>query len=132
MLRGMGRIVSHRAAGWVCAAVTVGLAAALAVTTAETRRDEQLLRSRIAALATHDASQLQAQLVSCHASNRAYAAALAVAAPRAAETPHATKIKAVGGDAMAASLVSNPPAGFDVCARMESADQAVLKTLDRR
>ena len=47
MLRGMGRIVSHRAAGWVCAAVTVGLAAALAVTTAETRRDEQLLRSRM-------------------------------------------------------------------------------------
>ncbi|THD80984.1 MAG: hypothetical protein E7812_06155 [Phenylobacterium sp.] len=132
MLRGIARIVSHRTAGWAFAAATVGLAVALAVTTAETRRDEQLLRNRIAALATHDASQLQAQLGSCHASNRAYAAALSAAAPRAGDTPHTMRVKAVGGDATAASLVSNPPAGFDVCARMESADQAVLKTLDRR
>src|ERR1700760_2561874 len=109
MLRGIARIVSHGGAGWTCAAAAVGLTAAMAVSTAETRRDEQLLRNRIAALATQDASQRQAELTSCHASNHAYAAALA-SAPRIAEAaPHTPRIKAVGGDAMAASLVSHPP-----------------------
>ena len=32
-------------------------------------------------------------------------------------------------EARAQALAKNAPAGFDVCARMESADQAVLETL---
>jgi hypothetical protein len=33
---------------------------------------------------------------------------------------------------VAAELAASSPAGFDTCARMESADRAVLKALDRR
>ena len=133
MLRGIARIVGHRSAGWSCAAVAIGLAGALAMNAAETRRDDALLRSRISAMATRDASQLQAELVSCHATNHAYAAALAASAPRGAGgAPQTTRIKTEGRDAMAAGLVNHPPAGFDVCARMESADQAVLSTLNHR
>lgn len=129
MLRGIARIVGHRLAGWTCAAVAAGLAIALAVSGAQTRRETDFLKGRIAALATHDAGQLQAELVSCRATSRAYAAALSASAPRA-ETGHQPKI--VSANAAAAELVGNPPAGFDVCARMESADRAVLNTLDRR
>jgi hypothetical protein len=32
-------------------------------------------------------------------------------------------------EARAQALAKNAPAGFDVCARMESADRAVLETL---
>jgi hypothetical protein len=64
---------------------------------------------------------------------RSYAVAMAV--PRGAIGPgETTSVKATRGDpaSLAAELAGNSPAGFDVCARMESADQAVLKTLDRR
>jgi hypothetical protein len=129
MLRGIVRILGHRLAGWTCAAATTGLAVALAASGAQTRRDAEFLRGRIAALASHDAGQLQAELASCRATSRAYAAALSASAPRA-EAAHRTKI--VSASAAADELVSNPPAGLDVCARMESADRAVLNTLDRR
>jgi hypothetical protein len=36
---------------------------------------------------------------------------------------------ALSNAARAQQLAQNAPAGFDVCARMESADQAVLETL---
>ena len=129
MMRGIARILGHRLAGWTCAAAATGLAVALAVTGAQTRRDVEFLKGRIAALATHDAGQLQAELTSCRATSRAYAAALSASAPRA-ETVHPARI--LSANAAAAELVGNPPAGLDVCARMESADRAVLNTLDRR
>jgi len=129
MLRGIARILGHRLAGWTCAAAACGLAVALAASADQSRRDAEFLRGRIAALASHDGGQLQAELASCRATSRAYAAALSASAPRAAD---ARRPKLVSANAAAAELVSNPPAGLDVCARMESADRAVLNTLDRR
>jgi hypothetical protein len=132
MFGGIARIFSHRAAGPLWCAVALGLAGALAVTSLEARRDEAFLRGRIAALASHDASQLQAELVSCRATVRSYAAAMSASAPRGEAAPgQTTKVAATPGQ-VAAALAANPPAGFDVCARMESADQAVLKALDRK
>jgi hypothetical protein len=129
MLRGIARILGHRLAGWTCAAAASGLAVVLAFNGAQTRRDAEFLRGRIASLASRDAGQLQAELASCHATSRAYAAALSASAPSAGD---ARRPKTVTANAAAAELVSNPPAGFDVCARMESADRAVLSSLDRR
>jgi hypothetical protein len=135
MYRGISRIVTHRSAGVVWSLAALGLATALAVTTVQARHKEDFLRGRIAALASHDASQLQAELVSCRATVRSYAAAVTASAPRGAIQPGAaTKVSAARQDPrdVAAQLAGTPPAGFDVCARMESADQAVLKALDRR
>lgn len=135
MFRGIARIFMHKGAGVVWSLVALGLATALAATTLQARRKEDFLRGRIAALATHDASQLQAELVSCRATVRSYAAAMSASAPRGEAQPgQTTRIKATREDpqGLAAQLADTPPAGFDVCARMESADQAVLKALDRR
>ena len=135
MFRGIGRIVTHKGAGVAWSLVALGLATALVMVTLQSRRNEDFLRSRIAALATHDASQLQAELVSCRSTVKAYAAAVTASAPRGEIPPgRTTQIKATRDDprGLAAELAGTPPAGFDVCARMESADQAVLKALDRR
>ena len=125
---GITRIFSHRAAGPLWCALAVVLACALAVTSLQARRKEEFLRGRIAALATHDASQLQAELVSCRATVRSYAAAMSASAPRNEPGTGTTKVASSPGQ-VAAALAANPPAGFDVCARMESADAAVLSTL---
>jgi hypothetical protein len=130
MLRGIARIFTHRYAGALWSLAAVSLATALAVTTVQAHRKEDFLRGRIAALATHDASQLQAELVSCRATVNSYAAAATVSG----QPGRATRVKDVHGDParVAADLARTSPAGFDVCARMESADRAVLKALDRR
>lgn len=132
MVRGFSRMMSHRAAGPLWCAVALVLAFTLGVTSLQARRKEEFLRERIAALASHDASQLQAELVSCRATVRSYAAAMSASGPRGQAPPgQTTKVRATPGQ-LAEQLAANPPAGFDVCARMESADQAVLKALDRR
>jgi hypothetical protein len=133
MLSGISRIVTHRWAGAVWSLAAVGLAVALAITTVHAQRKEDFLRGRIAALATHDASQVEAELVSCRSTVRSYATA--ASAPTGEARPgQATRIKADRSDPteIAAELADNSPVGFDVCARMESADRAVLKALDRR
>ncbi|WP_165830607.1 hypothetical protein [Phenylobacterium soli] len=129
----MTRIFTHRAAGVAWCLMALSLAVVLGVTTAQSRRQEDFLKGRIAALATHDASQLQAELVSCRATVRSYASAASAVAARQVQA-ETTPVKAARQDprALAAELANTPPAGFDVCARMESADQAVLKALDRR
>ena len=134
MLRGIAGIFTHRFAAPAWCAVAVGFALALGVSHDRAEKTETFLRARIAALATHDASQLQAELVSCRATVRSYATAMSASAPRVETAPLTTPVKATAGDRarMAADLARNAPAGFDVCARMESADQAVLRTLDRR
>jgi len=101
------------------------------VTSLEARRKEEFLRGRIAALATQDASQLQAELVSCRATVRSYANAIAASAPHGERQGRGAGKSGTTPTELAAELAANPPAGFDVCARMESADQAVLKALSR-
>jgi hypothetical protein len=57
---------------------------------------------------------------------------MSASGPRGEAQPGTTtKVEATPGK-VAEQLAANPPAGFDVCARMESADQAVLRALDRR
>jgi len=137
MFGGITRIFTHRAAGPVWSVAALALAVALGVTQLQAQRKEAFLRGRIAALATHDASQLQAELVSCRATVRSYAAAVSASGARQdlrLDAPRATEVRNTRQDPahVAADLARNAPAGFDVCARMESADQAVLKALDRR
>jgi hypothetical protein len=134
MLRGIARIVTDRWAGLFWCLVAVAFAGAFADSRLQARQKEDFLRGRIAALATHDASQLEAQLVSCRATVRSYSAAVSTDAARAARPGETTRARAIHGDprTVAAQLADTPPAGFDVCARMESADRAVLGALDRR
>jgi hypothetical protein len=127
----IGRVISHRRAGPVASVAALVLAGALAASVVRAHEEEAFLRTRIAALAAHDASQLQAELVSCRATVNDYAARAAAARSALAAAP---RVAAARGDRnkLAAELVSTPPAGIDVCARMESADQAVMKTLESR
>lgn len=135
MIRGISRIVTHRSAGVIWSLTAIGLAAALAATSLAAHRKEDFLRGRIAALASRDASPVRAELVSCQASLRAYGDAAAVSAPRRTPRPgEAMRVKETEGDpaGVAAELANTSPVGLDSCARMESADQAVLKSLDPR
>ena len=121
MSSALSRVFSHSAAAPVASAIALVLALTLGVTLMQSRQEETFLRQRIVALSTHDASDLQAQLVSCRATVKTFGQALAAT--------HARTTQVSTGRMTAAQLVDHPPAGFDVCARMESADQAVLNSL---
>lgn len=129
MLGGIARVIHHRRAGPVASGLSLVLAVALAATGYRAHERERFLMARIDGLAAHDASQLQAELVSCRATVKSYAAEAAAARPAPAGAS-ALQVAAVRDRSkLAAELVSTPPAGIDVCARMESADRAVMKTL---
>lgn len=106
---------SGRSAAMAAGFLSLFLAGALAVTWTSARKTEARLTSRIAELSRElaEARTLQA---ACAAPGEARAPVIAVA-----DTKNPTHL--------AERLASEPPAGFDVCARMESADQAVLSTL---
>src|SRR5215471_16857074 len=100
--------------GFSLALIMCGLLVATSVTAAHT---EAQLRSRIAQLAREDAREgavLHAKLAACES-----------ALPPAAGGPVAPGSVAD----RAQRLASRGPEGFDVCARMESADRAVLENL---
>ena len=102
-------------AGFGLAIVMCGLLVATSITATQT---EAALRARIAQLAAEDArtgALLRARLVSCES------AAPAPAGPN--------RVTNASVDARAQRLAGREPQGFDVCARMESADRAVLETL---
>lgn len=132
MLGGIARVFSHRAAGPLWFGVACLLAAALVATSLGARRNEAFLRDRIAALADQDASQLKTELVSCRATVHSYAAAITASAARDRERARTAANANASPTQLAAELAANPPAGFDGCARMESADQAVLRALARK
>ena len=130
MMRAISRAFSHPRTGAIASLAAVALAGALAGTMVKADRQERFLKARIAALAAHDASALQSELISCRATVRSYAAQ--AAAPQRAIGAGATVARDAGARRrLAAELVDTPPAGVDVCARMESADQAVMRALDR-
>jgi hypothetical protein len=90
----------------------------LVATSLSATRTEASLRARIAELAAQDArtgAVLRAKLVACEA------------VPPAPDT--ADQITHANVQARAQRLAGREPQGFDVCARMESADRAVLETL---
>jgi hypothetical protein len=99
-------------------ALSVVLAIALAASLAGWSHERAELQGRIAALTQQGArtqAVWKAQLAACHA---------------ASGPPQAVRATgAVQGDDAARRLLAQGPEGIDVCARMESADQAVLSTL---
>jgi hypothetical protein len=119
MLNTLVRLMTHRAAGPVASALAVALAGALAVNVSARGVERQAYEARIAELARNaERSQAlwRAQLTACHA---------------AGETQRLTRTAypagAAAGDAR--QLLERQPEGIDACARMESADQAVLSNL---
>jgi hypothetical protein len=121
MLTPIVQVLTSRAAGPAASALAVLLAILLAVTWTDARRTEAQLHRQVAALSRQAdgvGAYWQARASRCEGAGRA-GRTIEVAARDAAGTP----------DEMAQRLAQEPPAGFDVCARMESADQAVLNTL---
>jgi hypothetical protein len=114
-------LVRALASRWLtlaCFAVIVALGVALTVTVSNATRKEAALRARIAELGRENR---QAAAV--------WGAKLAACEVGAVQNGSRVTAAALSNEARAKELAKNAPAGFDVCARMESADRAVLETL---
>jgi len=119
MLRRFFLAFTHPVAGPLGFGLAVIMCALLVATSMTATRTEATLRARINQLAAQDArtgALLRARLVSCER-----------VAPGPAPQDRLTTSASV--DARAQRLAGREPQGFDVCARMESADRAVLETL---
>jgi hypothetical protein len=101
--------------GFVLAIAMCGL---LVVTTVAAERNEAALRARISVLTAENIRNgiaLHARLAACEGGPADFA--------RSRQANAAVSVED------RAKRLSGEPAGFDVCARMESADRAVLETL---
>jgi hypothetical protein len=122
MLSGLRRALTSPVTGPVATAVAVGLAAALVVSTAGWRAEQSRYEARLATLtraAETAQAGLKAEVAACRASDARREALEAEFARRG------------GGPADADALLASSPEGIDACARMESADRAVLQNLKR-
>lgn len=102
-----------------CFAVIIALGAALTATVLTATRTETALRARIAELGRENRQAVAvwgAKLAACEVGAVQGGGSRVTAA-------------ALSNEARAKQLAQKAPAGFDVCARMESADRAVLETL---
>ena len=118
MLRQFVQAFSHPMAGILGFSLAFVMAALLAATSIGASRNEAALRARIAQLAAQDArtgALLHAKLVACES------------AEQAAQNSRGLANASI--DVRAERLARREPQGFDVCARMESADRAVLESL---
>lgn len=123
MLAPFSKALTSRAAGPAASALALVLAGLLAVSWTLAGRRESELKAQVAALAGRSEQAnlyWRAQLATCRAE---------VATPAPPQGRITRVAAAESGDAEAARLASQGPAGFDVCARMEAADQAVLASL---
>ena len=114
------RAITSPWVGLIAMVMVIVLGLTLIATSLTAARTEAALRARIAAMAAENrqtAAVWGAKLAACQAGG--------TPAGRANRVTAATLSDA----ARAQQLAQNAPAGFDVCARMESADQAVLETL---
>lgn len=115
MLKALAAALTSRAAGPIASAVALALAVALAVTASGWEARRAGYEQRIAELTRQsERSQalIRAQLAACHA---------ATGDPR-----RVTQTDYADG---AQGLLARQPQGIDACARMESADEAVLSNL---
>jgi hypothetical protein len=122
MLTPIIQILTSRAAGPAASAVAALLAVLLALTWTGAQRTQAQLRGELAQLsreANTVGAYWQTRATSCEGASPSQARTIEVAAQDAKASP----------EDKARRLANEPPAGFDVCARMESADQAVLNAL---
>ena len=118
MLRTVFQAFTNPVAGPVGFALAIVMCALLAVTAIGAQQTEAALRARIAALTEQNQKTglaLHARLAACEGG------------PADLERLKATNANMPAEER--ARRLSGQPAGFDVCARMESADRAVLETL---
>lgn len=118
MLRRFFQAFTHPLAGPAGFALAIVMCGLLIGTSLMATRTEATLRARIAQLAAEDArtgALLHARLIACESAGD-------VAGQR-------RQVANSSVDARAQRLAGRGPQGFDVCARMESADRAVLETL---
>jgi len=119
MLRTVLQAFTSPVAGPVGFALSIVLCALLVTTTITARQNELALRSKVQALTEENQRNgiaLHARLAACESGPADQARSQAA---NAALTPQQR----------AERLAGKEPVGFDVCARMESADRAVLETL---
>ncbi len=119
MLRTLLQAFTSPVAGPVGFAVALVMCALLIASTVEAERNETVLRARIETLTAENLRNgmaLHARLAACEG---APADLARIRAANAALSP----------EERAQRLAAKEPQGFDVCARMESADRAVLETL---
>ncbi|MFI4964726.1 MAG: hypothetical protein ACHP9T_05090 [Caulobacterales bacterium] len=119
MLRTVLRAFTSPVAGPAGFALALALCGLLVATTVVAERHELALRQRIAALTAEN----QRNGLALHARLAACEGGPADVARRRASDAKLTP------EERARRLAANEPVGFDVCARMESADRAVLETL---
>jgi len=118
MLRRFFQAFTHPAAGPIGFGLALVMCALLVATSISAARNEAALRARLIQLARDDArtgTLLHARLAACES-----------AGPGAAGVDKVTNASV---EARAKRLAGREPQGFDVCARMESADRAVLENL---
>jgi hypothetical protein len=122
MLTALRRLMVSPVTGPVATAVAVGLAAALGVSSAGWRAEQARYEARITALnrdlETRNAGLL-AEVAACRAADVRRQALEVEFARRPGPPPGA------------GALLAEAPEGIDACARMESADRAVLQNLKR-
>ncbi len=116
MLKRIAQAFSHRSVAPILAGLVVALSGALAVNLSARQMERQAYQARIAEL-SRDAERAEAlskaQLAACHAVSR----------------PDQRLTEAVYAGAGDERRLLQRPEGIDACARMESADQAVLSNL---
>jgi hypothetical protein len=117
-------LLTHRSAGPIATVTALFLALALAASLAAAAQTRAELEGRIAELSRQPAGQgayWRARADACESAARRLAAASSGPAP----APRSDRAVSRA----AAELANRPPQGIDACARMESADAAVLRTL---
>jgi hypothetical protein len=119
MLRTLIQAFTSPVAGPVGFALSIAMCAMLVVTAISANRMEQVLLGRVQALTAENQRNgvaLHARLAACEGGP----ADLARKRLTDANLPPEERAR---------RLAANEPVGFDVCARMESADRAVLESL---
>jgi len=122
MLAGLRQFLVNPATGMIAIAVALALAVALGVVSSARQADRARYETRIAEL-TRASERAEAgfrmELASCQAVGEARQAPATEVAARGSTSEGARR------------LLEQQPEGIDACARMESADQAVLSNLKK-
>ena len=123
MLAGLRHALSSPVTGPVATAVALVVALAYGISAPVWQSEREVYEARISELTrASDKAQasLRTELASCQAAGAARQGVTEVEYATAAETP-----------AGARRLLEQQPEGIDACARMESADRAVLSNLKK-